>query len=72
MNNFGPLLRVAVLMLIQSFWMALDRRRRIKPARNPIPRPALEEFWALNEVGESGAVRHGRDFEAWALQQRPL
>ena len=32
----------------------------------------LEEFWTLTEFGDNVAVLRGRDFEVWALQQRPV
>ena len=34
-------------------------------------RVPAEEFWALAEQGDMDAVLKGRDFEVWALPQRP-
>ena len=31
-----------------------------------------EEFWTLNDAGESVAALEGRDFAVWALPQRPV
>ena len=35
-------------------------------------RDPREQFWAPSELGQSAAVLRGRDFEVWALPQRPV